>query len=80
MEKNKCRVTTKGLALFIGVLLASCVSSNNSNTPNDSQQTEPAKALFLAKIGNSYGFINKDKQLVVKPQFDYAKDFSEGWL
>ena len=36
------------------------------------------EALAMVKIGGKYGFINTAGEFVINPQFDGARDFSEG--
>ena len=34
--------------------------------------------LACVKIGDKNGYINQEGEIVINPQFDYARDFSEG--
>ena len=39
---------------------------------------EFSEGLAIVKIDYDYGFINKDGEIVINPQFDGAGNFSEG--
>ena len=43
------------------------------------EMAAPSEGLFLTKVGNKYGFINKKNNTVIDHKFAYASPFSEGF-
>ena len=63
------------ILIFLIVIMSAC------NTTTDSQTEIGDKGnsvtLFPVKIGQQYGYVNKEGDTIIEPQFDYAGDFSE---
>src|SRR3990172_11387560 len=60
--------------LFLMTICSSC--SKNSKETNVSKK--PSRELFPIEVDGRFGYINKSGQIVIKPQFDRAQDFSDG--
>ena len=68
----------KKFLLFSIVCMLSLSFSGFSNTEEtDSQKGEPC-GLFPVRSNGKWGFIDKEGNFVIYPQFDYAVGFSEG--
>ena len=58
---------------MVGMALVSCISFLTAAAlPNK------AEPLFVIKSNGKYGYIDKNGKVKIKPQFDYAHDFSDG--
>ncbi len=55
------------LRVFIGLILCASVSYAQADS-----------VLFPARVGEQYGYINSQGQMVIKPQFDTAEKFHDG--
>lgn len=61
-------------ALSFAMALSSCSHCNYSSDHKGSSD----EALFDVQVGGKSGYIDKSGRLVVQPQFDVARPFSEG--
>ena len=70
--------------LIFSTLLFSCSDSENLDSTNSGNQDPKAKEkgdllrLAIVQIGDKWGYINYEGEVVIKPQFDNAEPFSEG--
>jgi len=51
-----------------------------NNESKDQESLKDNKNLYALNKDNKYGFVNKNGEFVIEPQFDYAFDFSEDGL
>ena len=61
--------------LIFSILLFSCSESENLDSTNSRKQ-DPTR-LALVQIGGKRGYINQGGEIVIKPQFDNAGNFSK---
>ena len=70
--------------LIFSTLLFSCSDSENLDFTNSKKQDQKAEEevdilrLAAVKIGDKWGYINHKVEIVIKPQFDDTKMFSDG--
>ena len=70
--------------LIFSTLLFSCSDSENLDSTNSTKQDPKAEVevdilrLAAVKIGDKWGYINHKVEIVIKPQFDDTKMFSDG--
>ena len=70
--------------LIFSTLLFSCSDSENLDSTNSTKQDPKAEEevdllrLATVKIGDKWGYINPGGEVVIKPQFDDTKMFSDG--
>ena len=62
---KKCIVVFSAVIALL--LLSSFIGKGDEESP-----------LFLVKVDDKYGYIDKTGKIVIEPRFDNAKDFSEG--
>jgi hypothetical protein len=63
-------VSMKSLSGFVAVF-AVCSTLAFAEEP-------PEKRLYLVKADGKWGYIDAEGEIVIKPQFDFAREFSEG--
>ena len=63
--------------LIFSILLFSGAESEKLDSTNSRKQDPIRLAIVL--IGDKLGYINQVGEIVIKPQFDAAEPFSEGW-
>ena len=61
--------------LIFSTLLFSCSDLENLDSTNSEKQ-DPIR-LALVQIGGKWGYINREGEIVIEPQFDDAGDFSK---
>ncbi len=68
-------------SIFLLIVSISYSFAQTQKKQTDEIQPKPtieSNNLFVIRVGGKHGYINKTGKIVIKSQFDYASDFSEG--
>ncbi|MCK4667350.1 WG repeat-containing protein [Candidatus Dependentiae bacterium] len=65
--------------VFIIVIILCLLISCQKKVKIEYETSDKFKILLPVKVNNKWGYINEEGKMVIKPQFKYANDFSEGY-
>lgn len=76
--KNAMRSYSLLITSLLILVLTACSVGNSSEQPNQKDKGPDNGGLYLIVRDSLYGYINTKGEVVIKPQFENAAQFSEG--